>query len=87
MVGLWLAAAGLDDDDALRLLQPDGEAGDDPLKRSAVWAGVACWIPPAVTSIEELELARRLVVADDARMTEVLADRWEHWIGPGHEHG
>lgn len=82
VVALWLAAAGLDDDDALDLLQPDGEAGDDPLKRSAVWAGVACWIPPAVTSIEELELARRLVVGDDARMTEVLAERWEHWTDP-----
>jgi hypothetical protein len=82
VVALWLAAAGLDDDDALRLLQPDGEAGDDPSKRSAVWAGVDCWIPPAVTSIEELELARRLAVGDDARMTEVLAERWEHWIDP-----
>jgi hypothetical protein len=43
---------------------------------------VACWIPPAVTSIEELQLARRLVVADDSRMTEVLAERWEHWTDP-----
>jgi hypothetical protein len=82
VVALWLAAAGLDDDDALDLLQPDAEAGDDPLKRSAVWAGVACWIPPAVTSIEELELARRLVIGDDARVTEVLAERWGHWTDP-----
>jgi hypothetical protein len=82
VVALWLAAAGLDDDEALDLLRPDAEAGDDPLKRSAVWAGVACWIPPAVTSIEELELARRLAVGDDARMTEVLAERWDHWTDP-----
>ena len=82
VVALWLAAAGLDDDDALDLLQPDAEAGDDPLRRSAVWAGVACWTPPAVTSIEELEFARRLVIGDDARMTEVLAERWEHWTDP-----
>jgi hypothetical protein len=82
VVALWLAAAGLGDDDALDLLQPDAEAGDDPLRRSAVWAGVACWIPPAVTSIEELELARRLVIGDDARMTEVLAEHWEHWTDP-----
>lgn len=81
-IALWLATAGLDDDDALDLLRPDGEPGDDPLRRSAVWGGVACWIPPAVTSIEELELARRLVIGDDARMTTVLAERWEHWIDP-----
>jgi hypothetical protein len=36
VIALWLAAAGLDDDDALRLLQPDGEAGGDSLQRSAV---------------------------------------------------
>ncbi len=82
VVALWLAAAGLHDDDALGILQPDDEAGDDALNRSAVWAGVTCWTPPAVTSIEELELARRLAVGDDARMTEVLAERWEHWIDP-----
>lgn len=82
VVALWLVTAGLSDDDALELLQPDGGAGDDPLQRSAVWAGAACWTPPAVTSIEQFPLARRLVVGDDALMAEVLAERWDGWTDP-----
>ncbi|MEO6652088.1 MAG: hypothetical protein ABIP17_05460 [Ilumatobacteraceae bacterium] len=82
VVALWLATAGLSDDDAYDLLSTDSEHSNEPMARSAVWAGAACWVPPAVTSIEELDLARRLAIGDDARVAAVLTERWEHWIDP-----
>ncbi len=82
VVALWLVTAGLSDDDAYDLLSTDSEHSVEPMARSAVWAGAACWVPPTVTSIEELNLARRLAIGDDAGFAEILAQRWEHWIDP-----
>lgn len=82
VVALWLATAGLSDDEAFDLLSTDSEHSVEPMAESAVWAGAACWVPPAVTSIEELGLARRLAISDDARVADVLVERWEHWIDP-----
>jgi hypothetical protein len=81
VVALWLSTVGLSDEEALALLTPDGESGDDPLNRSAVWSGV-CFVPPAVTSIEELVLARELATGADAGVAEVLASDWDRWVDP-----
>ncbi len=82
VVALWLVTAGLSDDDAHQMLSTDSDHSAEPMARSAVWSGAACWIPPAVTSVEELAFARRLAVGDDTRTLGILAARWEHWIDP-----
>jgi hypothetical protein len=77
VVALWLAARGLDPDDALDLAAtPDGS---DAFQRGLAWPTMC---GPVVWSPQDLAAARQLLLAPEAEVSSVIAGGFDRWSDP-----
>ena len=75
---LWLATAGLPNDEALDLLEPDEYNENSPSGRGHVWPGVCG--APVQWAPQDLAAARSLVVLDRDSVARVVTENWSHWV-------
>lgn len=78
---LWLAIAGLTDDEALGLLEPDEYNENSPTGRGHVWPWV-CGSAPVQWAPQDVEAARSLVVLERDEVARVIAGQWSRWVTP-----
>jgi hypothetical protein len=81
VLALWLAARGLDIDDAVTLATVDDEweTPDDAFERGYVWpSGCA----PVVWSAQDLEAARAVMALPEQTVRDVLVDDPSRWRDP-----
>ena len=80
VVLLWLATAGLTEDAALDLLEPDEYIGDSPSARGEVWPATCevrvQWAP------QDVAAARSVVSLEGDTVADVVAREWDRWLTP-----
>lgn len=80
VVLLWLATAGMSNEEALDLLTPDEYNENSPSGRGHIWPGVCG--APVQWAPQDVEAARSLVVLDRDRVADLVVGQWARWVAP-----
>jgi hypothetical protein len=81
VVALWLAARGLDPDDAAAAATAADPGSGDAFARGSVEED-SCNAPAVVWSGQDLAAARAVLALPGEDVTRIVGDGWERWIDP-----
>ena len=88
VIALWIAAGGLDPEDALEFASAhplqNGDGSLDPISEGMAWPEPCDATPsPVVWSRQDLAAARALLALPEAEVREVLDAEWSTWTDRG----